>query len=73
MPINPGLQTTRFIIILATGCKVIKPQNLDSTEVMVVKEVSLSKFREMLKKSEITDTKTVAAGYLALDHLGILV
>lgn len=72
MPINPGLQTTRFVVVLATGCKIIRPQNLDSTEIMVVKEVPLSKFREMLKKGEITDAKTVATGYLALDHLGLL-
>ncbi len=72
IPNDPALQTTYFNVVLAKGCKVVKSQNLDSTEVMTVVEFSIKKFREMLKKGKITDAKTVAAGYLVLDHLKLL-
>jgi 8-oxo-dGTP pyrophosphatase MutT (NUDIX family) len=72
MPFNPALENTRFTAVLATGCKVVMPQNLDSAEMIIVAEISVESFREMLKKGEITDAKTVAIGYLALDHLGLL-
>lgn len=69
---NPSLENTRFTAVLATGCRVVRPQDLDSSETMTVKEITIGKFREMLKKCEITDAKTVAIGYLVLDHLGLL-
>lgn len=72
MMLNPVLGNIHFNAVLATGCKVVRAQDLDSTEIMTVMEVSVGKFREMLKKGEITDAKTVAVGYLALDHLGFL-
>lgn len=72
MMFNPMLENICFSAILATECRMVRSQNLDSTEVMSVVEISIEKFREMLKKGEITDAKTVAIGYLALDHLGLL-
>jgi ADP-ribose pyrophosphatase len=72
MALNPVLGDICFSAVLATGCRVVCSQDLDSTETMTVVEVSINEFREMLKKGEITDAKTVAVGYLALDHLGLL-
>lgn len=72
MRLNPATENTCFNAILATGCEVVRAQNLDSTEVMNVVEVPVEKFREMLKKGEITDARTVVTGYLILDHLGLL-
>jgi len=72
MPFNPAFETACFRAVLATGCRVVGPQDLDDTEVMAVQKIPVEKFREMLKNGEITDAKTVAIGYLALDHLGLL-
>lgn len=72
MTLNPMVGNIHLNAVLATGCKVVSAQNLDSTETMTVVEVPIVKFREMLKKGEITDAKTIAVGYLALDHLGLL-
>lgn len=72
LPVNPALQGVYFTAVLATGCTIVKSQSLGSTEIMTVKEIPIGEFRHMLKNGEITDTKTVAIGYLALDHLGLL-
>ena len=72
MPFNPAFETACFRAVLATGCKVIGDQDLDDTEVMTVRKIPIGKFREMLKNGTVTDAKTVAIGYLALDHLGLL-
>lgn len=72
MAFNPALGNVRFTAVLAIGCKVARSQDLDSTEVMTVREIPVLKFRKMLKRGEITDAKSVAIGYLALDHLGLL-
>ncbi|TSC64441.1 MAG: NUDIX hydrolase [Parcubacteria group bacterium Gr01-1014_91] len=72
MPVDPALGNAGITAVLATGCRVVRPQELDGAETMSVTEVTVKRFREMLKKGEITDTKTVAVGYLAMDHLGLL-
>jgi len=72
MPFDPALGNARFTAVLATGCRIVRPQHLGSAEIMTIKELPVTKFREMLKNGKITDAKTVAAGYLALDHLGLL-
>lgn len=72
MPVDAALGDAHLTAVLATGCRSVNRQKLDESETMSVVEVSVGRFREMLKKGEITDTKTVATGYLALDHLGLL-
>lgn len=72
MPFNPAFEVAYFRAVVATGCKVIKAQDLDDTEAMTVREVTLRELRQMLKNGEITDAKTVATSYIALDHLGLL-
>lgn len=72
MLVDAALGDARITAVLATGCKTVNQQRLDGTETMSVVEVSVGRFREMLKKGEITDAKTVATGYLALDHLRLL-
>lgn len=72
MPFNPAFETACFRAVLATGCKVVGSQDLDDTEVMTVRKIPIVEFREMLKRGEITDAKSVATSYLALDHLGLL-
>ncbi len=72
MPFNPALEDNYFRAVLATGCRVVQEQKLDDTEVMTIREVSLSEFRNMLRAGQITDAKTIAVGHLALDHLGLL-
>ena len=72
MAFNPMLENIRFNAVLATGCRVVRAPTHDRTEIMTGMEVSVVKFRQMLKNGEMTDAKTVATGYLALDCLGQL-
>lgn len=72
IPFNPALQDCKFTAVLATGCRIVKPQTLDEGEQMTVMKIDILHFRKMLKEGEITDAKTIATGYLALDHLGLL-
>jgi ADP-ribose pyrophosphatase len=70
--LNPAIESIQFKAVLATGCKVVKEQQLDDTEVMTVREVALEKFWSMLKGGEIKDGKTVATAFFAFDQLGLL-
>ena len=72
LPFNPALQDARAIAILATGCRVVRPQTLGESETMDVQKVTIAQFRANLKSGKYCDSKTVAIGYLALDHLGLL-
>lgn len=72
MLFNPALETTYFHAVLATGCQIIKAQHLDRSETMEVVEISLIDFRRAVREGAIYDSKSVAIGYLALDHLGLL-
>jgi ADP-ribose pyrophosphatase len=72
MPLNPAILDVQVTAVLATGCRIIRPQELDSTEVMTIEEVPISEFRDSIRSGRYCDAKTVATGYLALDHLGLL-
>ena len=54
---------------VATNCYKKQTQKLDPVEFAEVVELSLDKFREHLRKGELTDTET---GYLGLDFLKLL-
>ena len=69
---NPALEDAKVIAAVATGCKVVGDQSLEDMETATVLEVTVAEFRRMAKTGEIGDAKTVAIGYLALDHLGFL-
>jgi len=70
--LNPALETNIAIPVLANGCQVVAPLHLDEGEVMTSLEVTIPELRRMLRKGEITDAKSVAISYLALDRLGLL-
>jgi len=54
---------------VATDCRKIQDQKLDSTEHIEVIEMSLPDFRRHLQSGQLTD---VEVGYLGLDFLGLL-
>ena len=70
--LDPALGDARVLAVLAKGCTIVKSQHLDATEEAEVVEITVAEFREMARSGKITDAKTVAIGYLALDHLGLL-
>ncbi len=72
MPLNPALEDNTVVAVVATGCKLVGDQKLDQSEEAIVSEVTVAEFRKLVKEGMIVDSKTVAIGYLALDHLGFL-
>lgn len=54
---------------VATGCRHVSDIKLDPTEFLSVEYVTVSQLRALLRSGQMTD---VEAGYLALDHLGLL-
>lgn len=56
-------------IYLAQDCEKVQEQTLDEDEFIEVKLVSLAEFRTLIRSGEFTDAD---AGYIALDHLGLL-
>ena len=72
MAINPALHDAKIIAVLATGCCITRAKDLDETEALSVMEFSISECRRMIRGGEVSDSKTVAISYIALDHLGLL-
>lgn len=54
---------------VATNCRRVADQQLDTREFIEVVSVTLPEFRNLLRKGQLSD---VAGGYLALDALGRL-
>lgn len=55
--------------VIAKNCRKVAEQNLDETEFINVKVVSLNEFREILRSGRGTD---IEIGYLGLDFLNLL-
>lgn len=56
-------------VFVATDCEKKQKQNLDKTEFIKIKEMSLKDFRKHLQSGQLTD---IEVGYLGLDFLGLL-
>ncbi len=61
--------TAKRYCLVVTDCEKIAEQKLDATEFIQVDLVSLSEFRQLLRKGQMSD---VEVGYLGLDFLGLL-
>jgi ADP-ribose pyrophosphatase len=72
MPLNPALEDTAAMAIIATDCRRVSKQSLDDTEVAEVREVTIIEFKNMVRSGEIRDCKTIAVTYRALEYLGFL-
>lgn len=59
-------------IYLAQNCELVQAQELDDLEFIQVQTWSLKAFRAYLLSSEVQNFNSVDAGYLLLDHLGLL-
>lgn len=70
--LRSAYSTERRLCLVATGCKKIGKQQLDSSEFIEVFKVSLTKFRSLLKASDQANFSGVDCGYLALDYLNLL-
>ncbi len=64
-----GYSNLHRYAFIATNCKKIAKQKLDSNEEVEVVLLPLKKFREHLLSGELTDAET---GYLGLDYLNLL-
>ncbi|MEU8006397.1 NUDIX hydrolase [Catellatospora sp. NPDC049111] len=54
---------------VATGCTSVCEASPDTTEFIQPQRLRISEFRKLLRSGQMTD---VEAGYLGLDHLGLL-
>lgn len=66
---NPTKDCNKTHLFIAHHCKKIQPQQLDDTENIDLKLVSLSDIEEKILKGEIKATLSVALGLLALKKL----
>ena len=69
---EPVRSNARAFVYLARGARPTQAQRLDVTEHIDVEVVTLDRFRALLRDSEIDVGSSIAAGYLALDRLGLL-
>lgn len=65
---DDGYSTRISYAFVATNCKKVGEQKLDSTEYIRVRLFSLSRFRKLLRSGNMTD---IEVGYLGLDYLGL--
>ena len=66
---DDAYSTMRRHCFVAINCKQIQPPNLDDTEYVALDTMPLEQFRDLLRSGKMTD---IEAGYLALDHVGLL-
>lgn len=66
---EPVRSTARAYVYLAFGAHEARPPSLEATEYLVVELAPLATFREMLADGRIDAGASIAAGYLALEHL----
>lgn len=66
--VNPAIQDNWCHLYLATGCKILATQNLDSSEDISVALVSRSEVKELLRAGEIHHSLNVLALTLALQE-----
>ncbi len=69
---EPVRSDARAFVYLARGARKTQIQNLDPTEHIVVELADIATFRELLRDAAIDVGSSIAAGYLALEHLGLL-
>ena len=67
--IDCGYSRRRKNCLVATSCKKVAEQKLDSTEFIEVNTVSIDEFKKILRSGQSTD---IEIGYLGLDYLGLL-
>lgn len=68
--LDPATYRSKYTPFLALGCKKEKKQTLDSDELIELFEVPLGKWIDMIIGGEVVDSKTIAASFLALSHIG---
>jgi ADP-ribose pyrophosphatase len=64
----PGYSDERIHIFLATDLRAAE-QNLDSDEILKVREIPFTQAKEMIHKGDIQDSKTIAGIFLAAHWL----
>jgi 8-oxo-dGTP pyrophosphatase MutT (NUDIX family) len=69
---EPVRSDARAFVFLARGAKKTQPQQLDVTERIDVEVVDLVTFRALLRDASIDVGSSIAAGYLALERLGLM-
>jgi ADP-ribose pyrophosphatase len=65
---TPGFTNERIHLFLARDLTVV-PQQLEDDEVLTVSRVLLAEALEMIRRGEIEDAKSIAALYLAHEHV----
>lgn len=66
---DDAYSTMERYCFVATECEKQAQQDLEETEFAEVVQVSLNKFRDLLRSGKMTD---IEVGYLGLDYLGLL-
>ena len=69
---EPVRSTARAYVYIGYDARKTREPQLDATEHLVVELATLSRFREMLADGTIDSGASIAAGYRALDYLGVL-
>jgi ADP-ribose pyrophosphatase len=67
--IDDAYSTVLRHCFVATGCRPVHTPTQDGAEFISVEYVNLADFRKLLRTGQMTD---VEAGYIGLDHLGLL-
>jgi 8-oxo-dGTP pyrophosphatase MutT (NUDIX family) len=67
---DPTGSTGRFHVFLIENATPKFAQSLDVTEAIVVERATIAQFSTMVRDGRIGSGSQVAAGYIALDHLG---
>lgn len=65
---DDGYSTRVSYAFVATGCRKIGKQKLDTTEYIQVRLFSLDRLKRLLRSGNMTD---IEVGYLGLDYLGL--
>jgi ADP-ribose pyrophosphatase len=69
---EPVRSTARAYVYVGLDARLTREPKLDATEHLVVELASLPHFRAMLADGTIDAGASIAAGYRALEHLGLL-